>query len=95
MEETKKDRSLILWILLLAALVAGVIGVFAFLEKAIGYKETLPGYEPDPTTQVETPADPAQPGAAAPSFCPYCGDELNDSFQWGQFCPYCGEKVER
>ena len=31
----------------------------------------------------------------APAFCPFCGEELNESFQWGQFCPYCGEKVEQ
>ena len=37
-------------------------------------------------------------GAVLPeeaSFCPFCGKELNDSFQWGQFCPYCGKKVEK
>ncbi len=30
----------------------------------------------------------------APSFCPFCGEGLPSSFQWGQFCPYCGEQVE-
>ena len=30
----------------------------------------------------------------APAFCPFCGETLYDSFQWGQFCPWCGEKVE-
>ena len=33
----------------------------------------------------------AQP---APSFCPFCGEGLPSSFQWGQYCPYCGEQVE-
>ena len=33
----------------------------------------------------------AQP---APSFCPFCGEGLPSSFQWGQFCPYCGEQIE-
>ena len=32
--------------------------------------------------------------AQGPSFCPFCGEGLTSSFQWGQYCPWCGEKVE-
>ena len=35
------------------------------------------------------------PEQNTPAFCPFCGEELNESFQWGQYCPYCGEKVEQ
>ena len=35
---------------------------------------------------------PVEDGAA---FCPFCGEEMTDGFQWGQFCPFCGEKVEQ
>ncbi|MCI8678239.1 MAG: zinc ribbon domain-containing protein [Lawsonibacter sp.] len=34
-------------------------------------------------------------GAEAPGFCVHCGEELPDSFQWGQYCPWCGEKIEQ
>ena len=39
--------------------------------------------------------EPTSSEQTAPAFCPFCGEGLNDSFQWGQYCPYCGEKVER
>lgn len=49
-----------------------------------------PAQEPGASSAPED-AGSAQP---APSFCPFCGEGLPSSFQWGQFCPYCGEQVE-
>lgn len=48
-------------------------------------------------SQSQTQEQPAGDGQAAqgPAFCPFCGEEMTDSFRWGQFCPFCGEKVER
>ena len=89
MEEnnSKKELSLIVWIGILAALVIGVICVFAMLEVAI------PKVEVPPEQQVEmvggTKAE--QP---APKFCPDCGAGLPESFAWGKYCPFCGELVE-
>ena len=49
-----------------------------------------PAQEPGASSAPED-AGSAQP---APSFCPFCGEGLPSSFQWGQFCPYCGEQIE-
>ena len=48
-------------------------------------------------SQSQSQEQPAGDGQAdqGPAFCPFCGEEMTDSFQWGQFCPFCGEKVER
>ena len=48
-------------------------------------------------SQSQTQEQPVGDGQVAqgPAFCPFCGEEMTDSFQWGQFCPFCGEKVER
>ena len=48
-------------------------------------------------SQSQTQEQPVGDGQAAqgPAFCPFCGEEMTNSFQWGQFCPFCGEKVER
>ena len=49
-----------------------------------------PAQEPG-ASSVQEDAGSAQ---TAPSFCPFCGEGLHSSFQWGQFCPYCGEQIE-
>ena len=77
-------------IALILVLFVGIKLIFAGLGKAIPQKPAGPE-APGQTELLEKPI----PGQNAPSFCPYCGEELNDSFQWGQFCPYCGEKVEQ
>ena len=89
MEEnnTKKELSLVVWIGILAALVIGVICVFAMLETAI------PKVEVPPVQQVER-VDEANTEQPAPKFCPDCGAGLPESFTWGKFCPFCGEVVE-
>ena len=45
-------------------------------------------------SQSQTQEQPAGDGQAAqgPAFCPFCGEEMTDSFRWGQFCPFCGER---
>ena len=89
MEEnnTKKELSLAVWIGILAALVIGVICVFAMLEVAI------PKVEVPPVQQVES-VDGTKAEQPAPKFCPDCGAGLPESFAWGKFCPFCGELVE-
>ena len=77
-------------IALIVVLFLGIKLVFAGLGAAIPQKPTDP-QPPVQTEQVEKPG----PEQTAPAFCPFCGQELNSSFQWGQYCPYCGERVEQ
>jgi len=92
MNEDKKQTWLPIvgGIALIVVLFIAIKLIFAGLERAI------PRQPPEDTSapfsqsaQTEQPA-----GVQAPSFCPFCGEELNSSFQWGQYCPFCGEKVE-
>ncbi len=84
--------------LLVALLVFGVNRVFAML--AARYPK------PDPQPGSASVSEPVSPPAAsssgeetgsgseeAPQFCPSCGRELHEGFQWGQYCPWCGEQV--
>lgn len=89
MEENsrKKELSLAAWIGILAALVIGVICVFAMLEMAIPKVEV-------PPVQQEELIDGITAQQPAPKFCPDCGSGLPESFAWGKFCPFCGELVE-
>ena len=77
-------------IALILVLFVGIKLVFAGLGAAIPQKPE----GPQPPGQTELEKKPG-PGKESPAFCPYCGQALNPSFQWGQFCPYCGEKVEQ
>ena len=72
---------------LIVVLFIGIKLVFAVLEVSIAQEGTGSGS----SSQIQT----GEEELHAPEFCPYCGEELNDSFQWGQFCPYCGEEVEQ
>ena len=60
--------------------------IFAGLERMF----PQPSPEGGPMVTQSQPIE--QP--STPAFCPYCGEKLHDTFQWGQYCPYCGEKVE-
>ena len=75
-------------LLLILACVAAVELIFLGLGKAI------PNQAKDPAGQSVQTQLPDQSAPAAPSFCPFCGEGLPSSFQWGQFCPFCGERVE-
>ena len=67
----------------------------AFL-KADAQKNAVPIPGSSASQSIDTPGGSGQQtDEDAPAFCPFCGKELNDSFQWGQFCPYCGKKVEQ
>ena len=84
--------SIVGMLLLVVVLFAGVKLVFAGLDAAIPQDD--PGASGDRSGQPPAQSQTAEEGAA-PAFCPWCGEELNGSFQWGQFCPWCGEKVEQ
>jgi len=98
--ENKKrsDGPLVVGLLaLILVLFIGIKFVFAALDTAIPDLKTMADdYEARHSTSVSTSAYGSEetPEATAPKFCPHCGDELHESFDWGQFCPWCGKKVE-
>ncbi len=75
-------------ILLLLACVAAVELIF------MGLGEAIPNQGRGSASQSVQTELPDQSTPAAPSFCPFCGEGLPSTFQWGQFCPYCGGQVE-
>ena len=103
----KKNNGILSIVGLIALLIACVIGVQAMFTalgamgaegKAAAGSQTVQADASQSAGGAETP-DPAQGAESAsqqpaPSFCPFCGEGLPSSFQWGQFCPYCGEQIE-
>lgn len=83
----KKEKSLIFWIMLLALLMAGVVGVFTMLEAVMPQQ-----WEAQQQQQALEQMEQSKP--PVPSFCPYCGDSLPEAFDWGRYCPYCGKIVD-
>ena len=83
---------------LIAVLVAVVIGIFGYLDTIV--PESAKWSAMESSASASTPSDasgsstPVGGDEDAPRFCPSCGKELHEGFQWGQFCPYCGEKVQ-
>lgn len=77
-------------VVLIVVLFIAIKLIFAGLEQVIP-KQTA-GDSSQPPAQSQTVEDVSE--TKGPRFCPFCGEELNDSFQWGQYCPFCGEKVE-
>ena len=75
-------------ILLLLACVAAVELIF------MGLGEAIPNQGRGSAGQSVQTQLPDESTPAAPSFCPFCGEDLPSTFQWGQFCPFCGERVE-
>ena len=75
-------------ILLLLACVAAVELIF------MGLGEAIPNQGRGSAGQSVQTQLPDQSTPAAPGFCPFCGEDLPSTFQWGQFCPFCGERVE-
>ncbi len=78
-------------IALILVLFVGIKLVFAGLGAAIP-QEAASSAQSSGQAEVSEPAATEQD---TPAFCPFCGEGLNESFQWGQYCPYCGEKVEQ
>ncbi len=68
--------------------------IFAGLERALPPERLHPDYFTASASQGQAPGGPEDGAPPAPAFCPFCGEGMTDSFQWGQFCPWCGEKVE-
>jgi len=92
-EKKKSDIPMILGLLaLIVVLFIGVKFVFTALDTAMpDLKHMSADYEARHNPAVSVPVEEEKP---APNFCPNCGDELHETFEWGQFCPWCGEKVE-
>ena len=96
-EQQKKKGSL--WsivgpVALIIVLCFGIKIVYAGLEVAVSKDK---GGEVSSALSQDGSADPSQSvqeEELPPSYCPFCGQELNNSFQWGQYCPFCGELVE-
>jgi len=90
MEENGKKRegpAILGLIVLIVLMFLGVKLIFGFLEEAIPQTATASSQETGQGTSS------AQSGSLPdPRYCPSCGEELPESFRWGQFCPYCGEK---
>ena len=102
----KRKRTILSVVGMVALLIVCVIGVQAVFA-GLGMVSAQHGVSSSQSAQEEGDgSQPAQePGASsvpedagsaqpAPSFCPFCGEGLPSSFQWGQFCPYCGEQIE-
>lgn len=95
MKDENKETKNGLWsivglVALIVVLFVGIKVVFAGLDLAIpqdGSGSSAGGSQSVSVSQSQ------QTDSSAPSYCPYCGEKLNDSFQWGQYCPFCGESV--
>ena len=97
MNEKKKSGVLPIvgLILLLVLCVAGVELIFTGLGKAIPNEARGQSPSVSASQSVQSTPEAGDSSArSAPSFCPFCGENLPSAFQWGQFCPYCGEQVE-
>ncbi|MBR4098824.1 MAG: hypothetical protein IKK44_02400 [Clostridium sp.] len=96
-QEKKRNKMAIVGLLvLIAALVIGIKLIFAGLAAALPElpEQSSQSMDAGSVSQSAEADISTENDLPAPNFCPYCGDELSDSFQWGQFCPFCGEKVE-
>ena len=98
MDEKKKGiLSILGLIFLLITCVIGVQAIFIGLGMAIPNEERV--IEASSQSQIIQSGNPSENSGttsaqSAPSFCPFCGEGLPSSFQWGQYCPYCGEPVK-
>ena len=83
-------------ILTVAGLLLLILVCVAAIELIfVGLGEAIPNEAGSSSGQsVSAQPEPSAPDRNAPSFCPFCGEGLPSSFQWGQFCPFCGERVE-
>ena len=94
MNETEQKKSG--WLSIIG-LIALIVVLFAGIKLIFfGLGEAIP-QQPADSSQPPAQSQPVEEGSTqqdAPAFCPFCGEELNQSFQWGQYCPFCGEKVE-
>ena len=95
-KEKKGTGTIVALIALIVVLFVGIKLVFYGIGVLIP-QDDLKESASQSVTQEETVSqgEQVQQTQQAPAFCPYCGQELFEGFQWGQFCPYCGEKVEQ
>ena len=104
----KRKRTILSVVGMVALLIVCLIGVQAVFA-GLGMVSAQQGDVSSSSQSAQADGDGSQmvqnPGASsapedagsaqpAPSFCPFCGEGLPSSFQWGQFCPYCGEQIE-
>ena len=87
--------------ILIVLLVLGINGIFGFLHQRLPYGDVSSsasvsasyGQVTDESGSTSASASSSAFQEEAPRFCPSCGKELHEGFQWGQYCPYCGEQV--
>ena len=86
-QNEQKELPLWGWIALLIVLFVAVAGIF------MGLKQVMPQqWEAQQQQQQMEQVQEEKP--PAPNFCPFCGDDLPEGFEWGRFCPYCGKHVD-
>lgn len=97
MNDENKEKKRGTWtivglVALILVLFVGIKMVFAGLALAIPQDKA--GTSASQSLDISTSqSQSVETDSPAPSYCPYCGEKLNDSFQWGQYCPFCGESV--
>ena len=87
-EVQTQEKSLAFWVTMLVVLFVAVFGIFAMLRMTFPQE-----WEAQKQMQEQEQTQIVEQEIPAPNFCPFCGDELPDSFAWGQYCPFCGENV--
>lgn len=77
--------------------VALIVALFIIIKLIFaGLEQVIPRQAVEDSSQLPAQSQSVVEGSGtrAPHFCPFCGEELNESFQWGQYCPFCGGKIE-
>lgn len=80
-------------ILLIVLLVLGVNAIFSMLDTRYPFLHADASASSQSSSASDAGRTETGDGEEAPRFCPACGKQLREGFQWGQYCPYCGEMV--